>query len=61
MTFIGTYAYTMADFRESVAALASGQFGALDWVEERPLQAGAAAFRDLDQGRCAVSKIVLRP
>jgi L-iditol 2-dehydrogenase len=61
MTFIGTYAYTMADFRESVAALASGQLGALDWVEERPLQAGAAAFRDLDQGRCAVSKIVLRP
>jgi L-iditol 2-dehydrogenase len=61
VTFIGTYTYTMADFHETVAALASGQLGPLDWFEERPLAAGAAAFADLDQGRCAMPKIVLRP
>jgi L-iditol 2-dehydrogenase len=61
VTFIGTYAYTMADFRETVAALASGQLGPLNWFEERPLAAGAAAFSDLDQSRCAMPKIVLRP
>jgi len=30
-------------------------------VEERPLADGAAAFADLDQGRAASAKIVLRP
>lgn len=61
VTFIGTYTYTMADFRETVAALHSGSLGALDWVETRPLAQGAQAFRDLLQGRAAAAKIVLRP
>jgi hypothetical protein len=51
----------MLDVRESVAALASGQLGSLDWFEERPLQAAPAAFRDLDEERCAMPKILLRP
>jgi len=51
----------MVDFRETVAALASGRLGNLDWFEERPLSDGASAFADLDQGRTAAAKIVLRP
>jgi len=61
ITLIGTYTYTTTDLRAAVAALAAGAFGDLAWVEERPLAEGAAAFRDLHQGRCAAAKIVLRP
>jgi L-iditol 2-dehydrogenase len=45
----------------AVRALADGAFGDLGWVEERPLSEGAAAFRDLAEGRAAAAKIVLRP
>jgi alcohol dehydrogenase len=58
---IGTYTYTTADLRATVAALARGAFGDLAWVEERPLADGAQAFVDLDQGRCAAAKVLLRP
>ena len=33
----------------------------LDWIEQRPMAEGAGAFRDLDQGRVAAPKLVLRP
>lgn len=61
ITLIGTYTYTTADLRATVAALHAGVFGDLAWVEERPLAEGAAAFRDLAAGRSAAAKIVLRP
>jgi alcohol dehydrogenase len=61
ITLIGTYTYTTADLRATVAALHGGVFGDLAWVEERPLAEGAAAFRDLAAGRSAAAKIVLRP
>jgi alcohol dehydrogenase len=61
ITLIGTYTYTTADLRATVAALDAGAFGNLAWVEERPLAQGAAAFRDLAAGRSAAAKIVLRP
>ena len=61
ITWIGTYTYSMVDFRETVAAIAAGRLGALDWFEQRPLQDGAAAFVDLDTGRTAAAKILLRP
>ena len=61
ITLIGTYTYSTADLRAAVRALHEGAFGALGWVEERPLAEGAAAFRDLHEGRCAAAKIVLRP
>ncbi len=61
ITLIGTYTYTTADLRATVAALHDGVFGDLAWVEERPLADGAAAFRDLAAGRSAAAKIVLRP
>jgi alcohol dehydrogenase len=61
ITLLGTYTYTTADLRATVAALARGAFGDLAWVEERPLSAGAQAFIDLDQGRCAAAKVLLLP
>jgi 2-desacetyl-2-hydroxyethyl bacteriochlorophyllide A dehydrogenase len=61
ITLLGTYTYTTADLRATVAALHSGLFGDLAWVEERRLADGAQAFVDLDQGRSASAKIVLRP
>ncbi len=61
ITLLGTYTYTTADLRATVDALAQGVFGDLSWVEERTLQEGQQAFLDLDQGRCASAKVVLRP
>jgi len=61
ITLIGTYTYATADLRAAVRALYEGAFGRLEWVEERPLAQGAAAFRDLHEGRTAAAKLVLRP
>lgn len=61
ITFIGTYTYTMQDFRETLAAMASGDLGRLDWFEERPLADGSTAFEDLLGGRTSAAKIILRP
>jgi len=61
ITLLGTYTYTTADLRATVDALARGVFGDLSWVEQRRLDQGPQAFIDLDQGRCAAAKVVLRP
>jgi alcohol dehydrogenase len=61
ITLLGTYTYTTADLRATVDALHRGVFGDLAWVEERSLAAGPQAFVDLDQGKSASAKIVLRP
>ncbi len=61
ITLLGTYTYTTADLRATVRALYTGVFGDLAWVEERRLAQGATAFSDLDHGRSAAAKIVLRP
>jgi len=61
ITAIGTYTYTAVDLAASAAALHAGRLGKLAWVEERPLSEGARAFADLDHGRTAAAKIVLRP
>jgi alcohol dehydrogenase len=61
VTVIGTYTYTAVDLRASAQALHDGRLGDLGWVEERPLADGARAFADLDRGRTAAAKIVLRP
>ena len=61
ITLLGTYTYSMADLRATVAALARGAFGDLSWVERRSLEDGAAAFDDLHQGRTAAAKVVLEP
>jgi hypothetical protein len=33
----------------------------MDWVEARPLSDGTRAFADLEEGKTAAAKIVLRP
>ena len=61
ITFIGTYTYTMQDFRDTAAAIFDGRLGALDWFETRALGEGARAFQDLRSGSVAAPKIVLDP
>jgi alcohol dehydrogenase len=61
ITLLGTYTYTTADLRATVDALARGVFGDLSWVEERRLDEGQQAFLDLDAGRTAAAKLLLRP
>ncbi len=61
ITFIGTYTYTMADFKATADAIFSGKLGKLGWIEKRPLKDGAQAFEDISSGRCAAPKIILQP
>lgn len=61
IAFIGTYTYNAEDFRETAAAIFDGRMGALDWIDMRPLDEGAAAFADIRAGRAAAPKIVLAP
>lgn len=61
ITFIGTYTYTAADFAATAAAIFDGSLGPLDWIEERPLAEGQAAFRDIRAGAVAAPKIILTP
>ncbi|WP_170783301.1 zinc-dependent alcohol dehydrogenase [Ruegeria lacuscaerulensis] len=61
ITFIGTYTYTVEDFRQTASAIFDGRLGALDWIEMRPLSEGADAFRQLRNGSVAVPKIILTP
>lgn len=60
VNFVGAYTYTMAEFHETLQALSSGRLGALDWVEERPLEEGPQAFNDLHENKAASAKILLR-
>jgi L-iditol 2-dehydrogenase len=57
----GTYCYTPLEFRQTLDAIAAGRLGPLDWIEQRPLADGPSAFQDIDAGRTAAAKIVLRP
>jgi 2-desacetyl-2-hydroxyethyl bacteriochlorophyllide A dehydrogenase len=61
ITLLGTYTYTMADLRATVNALHEGAFGALNWLEHRPLSEGAQAFADLHAGVAESSKVLLIP
>ena len=61
ITVTGSYCYTPDDFADTLAAMAAGRLGALDWFEQRPLACGAEAFRALDAGEIAAPKIVLAP
>lgn len=61
ITLLGTYTYSMADLKATVAALDRGVFGDLSWVARRPLADGAQAFDDLHHGRIAAAKVVLEP
>jgi len=57
----GSYCYTPQDFAETLAAMAAGALGRLDWFATRPLAEGAAVFAALDAGTIAAPKVVLHP
>jgi len=59
ITFVGTYTYTMVDFRTTVEALHSGALGNLNWVQQWSLADGDQAFQKLHAGKIAAAKIVL--
>ncbi len=61
ITFIGAYTYTPKDFRQTAQAIFDGQLGDLSWAEQRPLEDGAGAFRDILTGKLAAPKIILKP
>lgn len=61
ITVLGNYCYTTADMQASIDLLYQQRLGNLNWVEVRPLSAGAEAFEDLHHGRVAAGKIVLQP
>ncbi|MEL6564100.1 MAG: alcohol dehydrogenase catalytic domain-containing protein [Pseudomonadota bacterium] len=61
ITFIGTYAYTPADFRDTCAAIFDGRLGPLDWTAARPLTEGADAFAEIRAGSIAAPKTILHP
>ena len=61
ITLLGTYTYTTADLRATVAAIYRGGFGDLAWLDTRALADGPQAFADLDQGRAASAKLILCP
>jgi len=62
ITVTGSFAYTDSDFTKAVDLLVRGvvQPG-VDWLEERPLSDGPAAFAELVDGKARAAKIVLRP
>ncbi len=61
ITFIGTYTYTMADFKATADAIFTGRLGKLGWIDKRPLAKGAQAFDDIAAGNSAAPKIILQP
>ncbi|HJP05951.1 MAG: galactitol-1-phosphate 5-dehydrogenase [Acidiferrobacteraceae bacterium] len=61
ITLIGTYTYTPVDLRATLVQLHSGALGTLDWIDQRPLGEGGAAFKELHAGHCAAPKVILRP
>ena len=60
ITLIGCYTYSPLDLQVTLNKLYSGALGSLEWIEQRPLESGAAAFSDLLQGKCAAPKVVLQ-
>ena len=61
ITFIGTYTYTVQDFKDTAAAVFDGRYGPLDWIDLRPLDAGPAAFQEIHNGQAQSPKIILEP
>lgn len=61
ISFVGSYAYTAADFQQAARAIFDGRLAVTDWIEERPLHNGAAAFADIRNGKVRAAKIILAP
>lgn len=61
ITIRGSFSYDQSDFKRAFDLLAHGLLQAgTDWLEERPLSAGASSFAELVAGQVAATKIVLR-
>ncbi len=56
-----SYGYTQAELSRAVELLGEGAIPATSWIEERPLEAGPAAFAELVDAPGATTKIVLVP
>ena len=61
IVFVGNYTYTSRDLTVSLDLLRRGALGSLEWVETRPLDAGAESFEVLAGGSAKVAKIILLP
>ena len=60
ITVTGSFAYTDADFAQAIDLLVQGVVQpSVDWLEERPLRDGPAAFAELVDGKARAAKIVL--
>ena len=60
ITVTGSFAYTDPDFAQAVDLLVRGVIKPSDdWLEERPLRDGQAAFSELVDGKAKAAKIVL--
>ena len=60
ITVTGSFAYTGNDFAVAMDLLSRGVVQpSADWLEERPLSDGPAAFAELVDGKARVAKIVL--
>ena len=60
ITVTGSFAYTADDFAQAIDLLKNGVVQpSADWLEERPLSDGPAAFAELVDGKANVAKIVL--
>lgn len=61
ITVTGSFTYSDADFARALALLVEGRVPLDgDWLEERPLAEGPAAFEELLAGATRAAKIVLR-
>lgn len=61
IVFAGNYTYTPRDLSVSLDLLRRQALGSLDWVETRPLEAGAESFASLADGSASAAKIILLP
>jgi threonine dehydrogenase-like Zn-dependent dehydrogenase len=60
ITVTGSFAYTDDNFTQAIELLVRGVVQpSVDWLEERPLSDGPAAFAELIDGKAKVAKIVL--
>jgi threonine dehydrogenase-like Zn-dependent dehydrogenase len=61
ITIRGSFSYDQSDFKHAFDFLAQGLLqSGTDWLEERPLSAGASSFAELVAGQVTATKIVLR-
>ena len=61
VTLIGSYAYTMQEFRRAVELLAMGEVPTEAWMDVRGLDAGPDSFVELVDSPGAATKIMLIP